>query len=154
MTPAIQDAIARDGARVLATAVGCRKWAARRLGRSVDVIDRYVNGDRSSPVFRHDCLILAVREPFALVAHAKAVAVENTLENRPVEWLIARFHEITTKVEPESEMRENMATVEFFTSGDLESLAQAAEHEASVQEELAAICRFLAKKRVDPRTYR
>lgn len=154
MTPsAVQDSIAREGARALADATGCRKYAARRLGRSVDVFDKYLAGDRSSPVFRHDMLILAVHRPFALIAHAKAVAMENRLEKEPTSYLVARFNEIMRKAEPEAEAKENMAGQSFYATGDLEALAHAAEEEAGVQEELTAICRILAKRRVDPRTY-
>lgn len=138
------DPVRRDWLRLAAgivaqQAVGCRKKAALRLRRSVDVVDDYCTGAPSNPVYRHDELIDASEHPEVLLAHARIVVERRMLEGKTVDELRAELREILLRAEPQAECRENMAAMLYLDAGQRAELRQAAELEAALQLRLCAI---------------
>lgn len=132
---------------------GSRKVTARGTGRSLASVDDWYNGAPSSPVWRHDTLLLAVADPWPLVAHARAVAMRSTMTEEPTKGLVRRFHELR-RLEAEREGQENIGSIAFDQGGDIGAFAEQHEAEAATSLELAALTRELIARRVDPRTWR
>ena len=66
--------------------------------------------------------------------------------------LVDRFWTLTA-IECTHEGEENNACAQFGRTGDLTGFGEALLKEAATQEELAAVCRELARRKIDPRTY-
>lgn len=152
-SPADMDLIAADGASALDKAILVRKNVAARLGKSPDVIDKYLAGERCSPVFRFTELLLATDNPFALETYVKIVVLRWKLRSKSTHELVERFNRIMSDHEPQAECDENKASQGYYAKGDLLALANADEKEAALQSERAAIARELHRRRVDPRRY-
>lgn len=152
-SPMELDLLAAEGAVALSQAIGVRKVAARRLGRSVDVLDKYLAGNPCSPIFRFDQLLLVCDHPFALLTHVKIVVQRIALRRKTTLELVERFNRIMSELEPVAECGENQASQGYYAKGDLLALADADEKEAALQEERAAIARELHRRNADPRRY-
>lgn len=87
--------------------------------------------------------------PYPLLADLLSYAAE-ALEDVPDDRLIARFWTLV-RYEAEREGQENVTTATFAEHGCLESIAADMQAEASVELELAAVCRELKKRKLDPR---
>lgn len=149
--PREMDQLALEGATALSQAIRVRKATAQRLGKSVDVLDKYLSGSECSPVYRFDVLLLACDHPFALVTHVKILVLRWALRRKKTPELVARFNEIMSELEPAAECDENRAAQGYYIAGNLLALADADEREATLQEERAALARELHRRGVDPR---
>lgn len=87
-----------------------------------------------------------------LIAHLNATLAHGLMPISPDE-LVTRFWDLMG-AESEAEGRENRASSMFARSGDLYELERATLDEAGVQHELAAVCRELRRRKIDPRTWR
>lgn len=153
--PAESDRLAIEGAIALGQALGvCRKIAARRIGRSVDVIDRMLAGHDSSPVYRFTMLLAICDNPYALVAFVRTTAFRFSIRRKSTPDLVARWLDITCSLEPRAEGQGNAAETDYFRSGDLLALAEADEKVIALKEERAATSRELARRNVDPRSFK
>lgn len=141
-----------DAAFAARSAIGNRKSTARRWRRSVASVDNVCVGHPSSPVVRHDELIESVDNPFALAAHAKAVAMRATLRDMTDAALCKRLGEIM-HLEPLAEGETNQSEAVLYLTGDLLPLAERGELEAALLLERSAILRECARRGVDPRQY-
>lgn len=86
-----------------------------------------------------------------IVAHALTTLQHGLMPTDPAE-LVARFWELMSH-EAEAEGAENRVQNTFARSGDLLALERATLDEMGTQAELAAVCRELRRRRIDPRNF-
>lgn len=87
----------------------------------------------------------------AIVSHAQTT-LHHALLPVSDDDLVERFWRLMG-TESEAEGRENRATSMFGATGDLETIERAMLDEAGIQTELAAVCRELRRREIDPRTH-
>lgn len=127
---------------------------ARTIGADKADASRWRRGQRNGRHARFfaDVYNLAANEktnPWALLAEAHAAA-ESGMMALSDEALVRRFAELM-RHEAEREGTENGLSQTFALTGDLASLADALIAEAGVEMELAAVCRELDRRGLDPR---
>jgi hypothetical protein len=139
----VEDVMGRYPTKLLAVAGG---YTGRRA-RQVKV------GEKTATVTRFfmwlESLIEAGLSVFPILAKVQTVALRALLKMDDAQ-LVKRFFDLLDK-EAELEGNENRITATFARSGDLAGLADAAERESAVSQELAAVARELAKRGIDPR---
>lgn len=133
----------------VAQAVGVRKRTARRLGRSVDVLDKYIAGDKSNPVYRYAELINACEDPYQLEAFMRVVTLKRALKGKDTSELVTRWHEIVA-IESDYQSREDSMTQTYYSHRDLLELGRAHRNEGQLQLEFDAICQELHERGIDP----
>lgn len=130
---------------------------ARTLGVAPSDTSRWRRGQRGGPHARffEDVYRLASNpktNPWALMAEAHAAA-EAGMMALSDDALVRRFDELLAH-EAEREGTENGLSQTLHQHGDLRALADALVAEAGVEMELAAVCRELARRDIDPLSWR
>ena len=135
--PRRRDVIAMGAALAHKDADGSSAVMAARMGRTDRTARRWKSDGTGGPVDQHDHYLLSVEHPFRVVAHVKTIAKIRAVINRPAKELIARFHEILLA----EKGREAVDTSNDLRRGlTMLARAQAAESDAALDEEKAAIC--------------
>lgn len=131
------------------------KHLAKAGGVSPSQASRWHTHGRGNPVFDITTMIYRLTQmrqnPGVLIAHAQATLHHSLMPINDAE-LVERFFTLTEK-ECEAEGGENKTQAMFARTGDLEELERATIREAGIQTELAAVCRELRRRRIDPRTF-
>lgn len=149
------DAVALRGGLAM-RGVGPVKRAAHVLGISERLMEDWRTGADKSPIVRTGKIVatLAAHEgltPWPLLAYLRSEAMA-AMAHVSDAALVRRFWRVMEE-EAEAEGRENAAQQMYARSGDLEALERATLSEATLQEELAALCRELRRREIDPRDH-
>jgi hypothetical protein len=152
--PRVLDGIAGTTAVALRAASPRGKRLAAVAGVSESRVSRWRSEGRGNPAFDFALLIHALADQPHCNAGVLVALARSTLDQAlmPISDadLVRRFW---TLMEEESiaEGRENMRQAMFALDGNLGGLADTALREAGLTEELAAVCRELQRRRIDPR---
>jgi hypothetical protein len=128
------------------------KKGADAAGVSVELFRRWLNGERSNPVGRALELALSLLKPFAVATLFRTHALQTMLPMNDRE-LIDRFFAVLRDATA-AEARQIARKVELVERRDLAGLREASEDEAALDDELAAACAELQKRRLNPWTGR
>lgn len=152
--PGLDDSLAAATALSLDLSATCLKHIERGGRISKSRASRWTREGRGSPLYDVTTLIYhltaAGQSAGAIVAHAFTTLHHALM---PIEdaTLVRRFWELMGS-ESEKEGVENRAQSTFAVTGDLDGLERATLAEAAEQQELAAVCRELRRRGIDPRT--
>lgn len=155
-SPRHADAVAELSASALRLAAPSSKALGNAGGVSQKRGSAWWTTGRGSPVY--DCFALLYSlalnpnaRPGAVIAHAKSLLHEAMLPS-DTEALVKRFRKLMGE-EVAAEGQENEAQTAVAWTGDLGTFERALMHEASLQEELAGICRELRRREINPYTW-
>lgn len=155
--------VARDLCRedVLAAAVATAwdlatsqlKHLAKAGGISISRASRWSRDGRGNPLWDVTTaiyrLVEAGQHPGMIVAHIHTT-LSQALMPTTDEALVERFWKLMEE-ESELEGSENRAQATYARTGDIAALEGATLREAGIQQDLAAVCRELRRRGIDPR---
>jgi len=151
----LEDVLASATATALQLSSSGVKQLARAGGISSQSASRWRIRGRGNPLYDITAIIYRLmacgQHAGAIVAHTMAVLHQSLMPTSDAD-LVHRFWSLI-ELESEAEGRENKATGTFGLTGDLEGLERATLDEAGYAVELAACCRELRRRRIDPRTW-
>ncbi len=141
----------------LQRAGGTATRIARSAGVSAELARRWCRGSSGNPFARAYQVVAALgadvdADPYPLVAGIKIIAIQTQVLRMTDEQLVHRFHEVLTKATA-AEADQLMRKVNLARSRDLAGLRDASAIEATLDEQLAAICAELQQRGIDPWTW-
>jgi hypothetical protein len=142
--------IAVECGHVVGLAIGSnRKKVADEYGKSVDVLDKSIGGEKSNPLYRLVKLVLAMPFPEHVMAYLSAVVARHSIRGESTQWLVNEWLRLF-EYESEVQGREDCVTAAYRRTRDMEAFNRAHRDEVAVQTKLAAIGDELRSRGVDP----
>lgn len=153
--PILDDLLAEATGMALTLSTTGLKHIERAGGISKARASRWTREGRGNPLYDITVILyrltVAGQSAGAIVSHAIATLHHGLMPTNDAA-LVERFWKLMG-VESVKEGCENGAQSEFGRSGDLAELERATLDEAGIQQELAAVCRELRRRKIDPRKY-
>lgn len=151
----LDDALASATALSLDLSTSCLKHLERAGGISKTRASRWTKEGKGNPLFDVTKVVYGLmkagQHAGTIAAHILTTIAQSLMPVSDAE-LVDRFWKLMG-TESDVEGRENRIQSTFAVTGDLDGLERATLDEAGVAHELAAVCRELRRRRIDPRRF-